>query len=238
MWQGAGGPDRLDPYAVLGVRPDADAAALRTAHRDLIRRHHPDLVPPPERAAATRRVQDLNVAYGLLRDRAARARHDALRAERSEAERAHRAGRATAARLADLDRRWEELATGAGRWAGRWWRRNRAPIARAAVRAGGTARRAAADTLGRVLWLGACLAGAVIGFLLATAVTRLTGVAGELITAVGLIAGALAGSDRGWRLRLRMAGVRAEGRAGRLATPLAGAALAAALGVELLLARG
>jgi curved DNA-binding protein CbpA len=29
-------------YAVLGVNPDADRAAIRRAYRDLARRHHPD----------------------------------------------------------------------------------------------------------------------------------------------------------------------------------------------------
>lgn len=225
-----------DVYAVLGVPPDADTAALRSAHRGLVRRHHPDLLPLERRAAATRRVQDVNVAYGLVRDEASRARYDALRAALANAERVRPSGAAARAGAVGLDLRWQAMSFTAGRWAGRWWRRNREPIARGAARAGGTARRAAANTLGRVLWLLSALAGATLGFLVATAVTRFAGVAGDLTTAVGLIAGGLAGSDRGWRRRLRMAGLDA-GAGRRLAAPLAGTAVAVMLAVEVLLAR-
>ena len=34
-----------DPYAVLGVAPEADAGAIREAYRRLAKRHHPDLNP-------------------------------------------------------------------------------------------------------------------------------------------------------------------------------------------------
>ncbi|MDP8969002.1 MAG: DnaJ domain-containing protein, partial [Actinomycetota bacterium] len=69
----------IDAYAVLGVPSDAGQAELKARHRQLVRRHHPDLVPPEQRAEATRRVQDINVAYGLVRDPATRARYDRLR---------------------------------------------------------------------------------------------------------------------------------------------------------------
>jgi len=237
-------PEVPDVYAVLGVPPDADGTALRAAHRQLVRRHHPDLRPPEERVVATRRVQDVNMAYGLVRDDAARARYDALRTALADAERAQRHARpgyawpaTVGGAVADLDVRWQALSRTAGRWAGRWWGRNRAPMARAAVRAGGTARRVAADTVGRVLWLLSCLGGAAIGFLAATAASGLAGVGGGLTTVVGLVAGGLAGSDRGWRRRLRMAGLDEPDRWGRLTVPLAGSLVAAALVAELLLGR-
>src|SRR5918992_3581423 len=68
-----------DVYAVLGVSPTADQATLKAAHRRLAWEHHPDRVPAAEREAATRRIQQINVAYGLVRTPAARARYDRLR---------------------------------------------------------------------------------------------------------------------------------------------------------------
>ena len=87
----------------------ATQAELKAAHRALVRRHHPDLVAPAEREAATRRVQEINVAYGFVRDEAARAAYDRV------------AGTPGVA--------LERLAETAGLWAGRWWARNRATTA-------------------------------------------------------------------------------------------------------------
>ena len=97
-------PTGVDAYAELGVAPTASQAELKAAHRALVRRFHPDLVPPAEREEATRRIQRINVAYGLVRDAAARAEYDRLRSHPGAA----------------LDR----LTTAAGVWAGRWWARN------------------------------------------------------------------------------------------------------------------
>ena len=101
-------PDSIDAYAVLAVAPSASAAELKAAHRALVRRFHPDLAPPAERDAATRRVQQINVAYGLVRDPQLRAEYDRLRSNPGMA----------------LDR----LVTAAGVWAGRWWARNAAAL--------------------------------------------------------------------------------------------------------------
>ena len=101
-------PEDVDAYAELGVAADASQARLKAAHRALVRRHHPDLVPPAEREEATRRVQRINVAYGLVRDATARAEYDRLRQHPGVA----------------LDR----LTTAAGVWAGRWWARNAAAL--------------------------------------------------------------------------------------------------------------
>ena len=101
-------PHDVDAYAELGVAPDTPQVQLKAAHRALVRRHHPDLVPPAERDEATRRVQRINVAYGLVRDAAARAEYDRLRAHPGAA----------------LDR----LIAAAGVWAGRWWARNAAAL--------------------------------------------------------------------------------------------------------------
>lgn len=107
-------PDFLDAYDVLGVRPGATQEELRAAHRTLVRRHHPDLADADHREEATRRMQQINVAYGLVRNPSARARYDAVRRlRRLESD------------DAALAVRWEELARGAGRWAGAWMRRDR-----------------------------------------------------------------------------------------------------------------
>ena len=55
-----------DPFAVLGVRRDADDDAVRAAYLDGVREHPPDGDP-----AAFQRVRE---AYEALRDRRARAR--------------------------------------------------------------------------------------------------------------------------------------------------------------------
>lgn len=113
-------PDSIDAYGVLGVAPTASYGELKAAHRALVRRFHPDLAPAEERENATQRVQQINVAYGLVRDPQRRAEYDRLRSSPGAA----------------LDR----LVTAAGVWAGRWWARNRAlvrgdvPLARRAGR--------------------------------------------------------------------------------------------------------
>ena len=59
-----------DPYAVLGLAPDADAAALRRAYRRLALRLHPD--KDPSAAAAFARLQAAWAALGSPEARAAR----------------------------------------------------------------------------------------------------------------------------------------------------------------------
>jgi hypothetical protein len=68
-----------DPYAVLGVRRDATAEEVRRAYLALARRHHPDANSqggPAARAAAERRMQEVNAAWAVLGDAARRAAHD------------------------------------------------------------------------------------------------------------------------------------------------------------------
>lgn len=114
--------DLVDVYRVLGVQAAATQAELKAAHRALLRRHHPDLVPPAQREAADRRMREINVAYGLVRNREARARYDRLR-------RMH-AARRTAERYREqvddeaLAAQWDTLARAAGRWAGGWMHRS------------------------------------------------------------------------------------------------------------------
>jgi DnaJ like chaperone protein len=60
--------DIEDPYAVLGVSPDASLGAIREAYHRLVRESHPDLViaqglPPECIALATARIARINAAY-------------------------------------------------------------------------------------------------------------------------------------------------------------------------------
>ena len=63
-----------DPYEVLGLKRDADDAAIKAAYRKLAKRHHPDLHPGDAKAAE--RFQELNNANDLLSDQERRARFD------------------------------------------------------------------------------------------------------------------------------------------------------------------
>jgi hypothetical protein len=70
---------RPDPYAVLGVRRDASPEEVRRAYLALARRHHPDAHSsggPAARAAAERRMQEVNGAWAVLGDPGRRAAFD------------------------------------------------------------------------------------------------------------------------------------------------------------------
>ena len=63
-----------DPYAVLGISPQASGAEIKAAYRALVKCHHPDAGGDDERILA------LNAAWEVLRDAQSRARYDAGRA--------------------------------------------------------------------------------------------------------------------------------------------------------------
>lgn len=63
-----------DPYEILGVKRDADAAAIRAAYRKLAKRYHPDL--NPGKAEAAERFKQINTANDILSDPEKRARFD------------------------------------------------------------------------------------------------------------------------------------------------------------------
>jgi molecular chaperone DnaJ len=62
-----------DHYAVLGVRRDADGAAIKKAFRALASEYHPDVSPDPDAAARFREVVE---AYDVLSNPAERRRYD------------------------------------------------------------------------------------------------------------------------------------------------------------------
>ncbi|MCF4166408.1 TerB family tellurite resistance protein [Zavarzinia compransoris] len=65
------GPDRSDPYTILGVSREADDAALKSAYRKLVREHHPDLLiakgmPEEFVEVATQRLAKINAAWDQI----------------------------------------------------------------------------------------------------------------------------------------------------------------------------
>lgn len=66
------GPDRSDPYTVLGVTRDLDEAALKAAYRKLVREHHPDMLvakgmPEEFIQIATERLSKINGAWDQVK---------------------------------------------------------------------------------------------------------------------------------------------------------------------------
>jgi DnaJ domain len=88
----------MDPYAVLGLHPDATVAERTAAYRRLAKRHHPDRAGG---AAAAARMAEINAAYDTLR---AAARPQARPPERPEPP-APRRVRSTGAWLPEIVRR-------------------------------------------------------------------------------------------------------------------------------------
>ena len=69
----------MNHYEVLGVAPDAPAEDVRRAYLRLARVHHPDFHAggtPGERAAADRRMRQINEAWAVLGDTRNRRRYD------------------------------------------------------------------------------------------------------------------------------------------------------------------
>ena len=70
-------PIPLDPYEVLGVARDATLSAIRSAHRKLVLKHHPDRIKDDaERQKGTEEFQKAQQAYELLSDEKRRTRYD------------------------------------------------------------------------------------------------------------------------------------------------------------------
>jgi molecular chaperone DnaJ len=70
-----GGDKRDDYYAVLGVSPEANVAAIRAAYRDRVKETHPDQNDAPD---ASEEFQRVKRAEEVLTDPEERARYDRL----------------------------------------------------------------------------------------------------------------------------------------------------------------
>jgi len=67
-----------DPYLALGVPKDATQAAVKTAHRKLVLKCHPDKVTDPDaKQAAADKFHKIQTAYEILIDEDRRGRYDA-----------------------------------------------------------------------------------------------------------------------------------------------------------------
>lgn len=64
-----------DYYKLLGVEPDADAKAIKSAYRKLARKYHPDVNPE---AGAEEKFKEVAEAYGVLKNAETRAEYDEL----------------------------------------------------------------------------------------------------------------------------------------------------------------
>lgn len=72
-------PPGPDPYQTLGVKQDADLAAIRSAHRKLTLKHHPDRIHDQAlKSKAGDIFQEIQQAYELLSDPRRRSRYDEL----------------------------------------------------------------------------------------------------------------------------------------------------------------
>lgn len=67
-----------DYYRILGVPSSASQEQIKSAFRELIRKHHPDKNASPE---ATERARDIIEAYKILTDREAKVRYDRVYAD-------------------------------------------------------------------------------------------------------------------------------------------------------------
>lgn len=59
---------RKDPYSILGVSRNESLDTIKAQYRKLVRENHPDRFPDPKaRAEATKRVAQINAAWGQVR---------------------------------------------------------------------------------------------------------------------------------------------------------------------------
>jgi curved DNA-binding protein CbpA len=65
-----------DYYKILGVEPDAETPAIKSAYRKLARKYHPDLNPEKD---AEDKFKEVAEAWEVLKDKQRRAEYDELR---------------------------------------------------------------------------------------------------------------------------------------------------------------
>jgi hypothetical protein len=71
-----------DFYAIFGVPPSASQEEIRAAHRELVKRYHPDIYSTSgDKARATEKLQEINDAYAVLGNVERRKAYDARHVE-------------------------------------------------------------------------------------------------------------------------------------------------------------
>ena len=71
-----------DFYTTFGISPSASQEEIRAAHRELVKRYHPDIYSTSEdKARATEKLQAINEAYAVLGNTELRRQYDAKRVE-------------------------------------------------------------------------------------------------------------------------------------------------------------
>jgi len=68
----------IDYYETLGLNRTATKDEIKTAYRKAARKHHPDLHPQSEKAAAEEKFKKINEAYEVLNDSEKREKYDRL----------------------------------------------------------------------------------------------------------------------------------------------------------------
>lgn len=57
----------MDPYAELGISPDASSEEIKSAYRRLAKQYHPDT--NPENSNYAEKMNRINEAYSMIRER-------------------------------------------------------------------------------------------------------------------------------------------------------------------------
>ncbi len=71
-----------DFYAIFGLPPSASQDEIRAAHRELVKRYHPDIYSTGgDIARATEKLREINEAYAVLGNAERRKKYDASRVE-------------------------------------------------------------------------------------------------------------------------------------------------------------
>lgn len=97
--------DSQDPYDILGVPATASSDQIKAVYRDLAKQHHPDRFHTyAQRNRASRRMQEINDAYRVLRDPEKRRAYDRQMGKARPIVDAHATGGGAATREADVGR--------------------------------------------------------------------------------------------------------------------------------------
>jgi curved DNA-binding protein CbpA len=104
-----------DFYNILGVSRTASADEIKLAHRELVKKYHPDLFPTgTEKTRANRKLQQINEAYRILSNPERRQQYDARFAQRTRSVKAPasatKSGSTASARRRSAVTDWQNLA--------------------------------------------------------------------------------------------------------------------------------